>query len=473
MEGVEDIPGAALSEGIQWDWETLPRVPRRARPRAAGARRRHAGAARRGARLRDGRARRQERARDRRRHRGDGRASCARASRPARSASRRQPHDRAHGDRRRAGARHVRRRGRAVRHRPRARRARHRRVRARAGGRARRGPRRARARDGLDAPARRPRSAGRSRSRSRRTTTTPSRGGACSTCAREAAAEGAQVRPQVAGPPGRACCSGSRPSTRSRTARRGRRSAVLPLAEQVARDARPRAAARGSSPRSTPRSRRCAQFLDPERVVPARRRARLRARAASTASPRIARAAGPRPRWTCSTTCCSRTTAARSCCGRCSTTPTSTSTPCARCSLHPTSAWGLGDGGAHCGTTCDASTPTFMLTHWARDRDHDRLPLELVVQKMTARHRRAVRPRRPRRARAGHARRRQRHRLRRAAARTRPSMVHDLPGDARRFVQGSRGLRRDRQARGHRSCATARTRARARVSSCATCSPSK
>ena len=51
---------------------------------------------------------------------------------------------------------------------------------------------------------------------------------------------------------------------------------------------------------------------------------------------------------------------------------------------HPTSAWGLGDGGAHCGTTCDASTPTFMLTHWARDRDHDRLPLEWVVRKMTA-----------------------------------------------------------------------------------------
>ena len=34
----------------------------------------------------------------------------------------------------------------------------------------------------------------------------------------------------------------------------------------------------------------------------------------------------------------------------------------------PNTAWGLGDGGAHCGTTCDASTPTFMLTHWARDR---------------------------------------------------------------------------------------------------------
>ena len=51
---------------------------------------------------------------------------------------------------------------------------------------------------------------------------------------------------------------------------------------------------------------------------------------------------------------------------------------------HPTSAWGLGDGGAHCGTTCDASTPTFMLTHWSRDRDHDRLPLPWIVRKMTA-----------------------------------------------------------------------------------------
>ena len=44
--------------------------------------------------------------------------------------------------------------------------------------------------------------------------------------------------------------------------------------------------------------------------------------------------------------------------------------------VHPTTACGLGDGGAHCGQTCDASTPTFMLTHWARDRAHDRLPLE-------------------------------------------------------------------------------------------------
>jgi N-acyl-D-amino-acid deacylase len=50
---------------------------------------------------------------------------------------------------------------------------------------------------------------------------------------------------------------------------------------------------------------------------------------------------------------------------------------------HPTSAFGLGDGGAHAGQTCDASTTTFLLTHWARDRDHDRLSVEDTVHKMT------------------------------------------------------------------------------------------
>ena len=67
----------------------VPRVPRLPRRAAARARRRHAGAARRRARLRDGRARRAQRARHVGRHRGDGRASCGKASRPARSACRR------------------------------------------------------------------------------------------------------------------------------------------------------------------------------------------------------------------------------------------------------------------------------------------------------------------------------------------------------------------------------------------------
>lgn len=105
--------------------------------------------------------------------------------------------------------------------------------------------------------------------------------------------------------------------------------------------------------------------------------------------------------------------------------------------MHPTTVWGLGDGGAHCGTTCDASTPTYMLTHWARDRENG-IPLETVIKKMTSQtaglfglgDRGVLAP--GMRAdinvidHAGltlHA----------------PVMVHDLPGDARRFIQRSTG----------------------------------
>lgn len=49
--------------------------------------------------------------------------------------------------------------------------------------------------------------------------------------------------------------------------------------------------------------------------------------------------------------------------------------------LHPGSVLGLGDGGAHCGTICDGSYPTFMLTHWVRDRQRGpRLELPQVVK---------------------------------------------------------------------------------------------
>ena len=50
---------------------------------------------------------------------------------------------------------------------------------------------------------------------------------------------------------------------------------------------------------------------------------------------------------------------------------------------HPLALPGLSDGGAHVGTVCDASFPTYMLTHWARDRSRDRLPVERVIQMMT------------------------------------------------------------------------------------------
>jgi N-acyl-D-aspartate/D-glutamate deacylase len=52
--------------------------------------------------------------------------------------------------------------------------------------------------------------------------------------------------------------------------------------------------------------------------------------------------------------------------------------------LHPYAALGLGDGGAHCGIICDASIQTFVLTHWVRDRTRGpKLPVELAVRRMT------------------------------------------------------------------------------------------
>ena len=52
--------------------------------------------------------------------------------------------------------------------------------------------------------------------------------------------------------------------------------------------------------------------------------------------------------------------------------------------LHPHTRMGLSDAGAHCGAICDGGTPTFMLTHWARDRTRGPLlPLEYVVHRQT------------------------------------------------------------------------------------------
>jgi N-acyl-D-aspartate/D-glutamate deacylase len=49
---------------------------------------------------------------------------------------------------------------------------------------------------------------------------------------------------------------------------------------------------------------------------------------------------------------------------------------------HPRALAGLSDAGAHVGTVCDASFSTFMLTHWARS---GALPLPTVVQMLSAR----------------------------------------------------------------------------------------
>jgi N-acyl-D-aspartate/D-glutamate deacylase len=45
---------------------------------------------------------------------------------------------------------------------------------------------------------------------------------------------------------------------------------------------------------------------------------------------------------------------------------------------------GLGDGGAHYGLICDSSYPTFVLAHWARDRKGKRLSLPQAVKAMTS-----------------------------------------------------------------------------------------
>jgi N-acyl-D-aspartate/D-glutamate deacylase len=45
---------------------------------------------------------------------------------------------------------------------------------------------------------------------------------------------------------------------------------------------------------------------------------------------------------------------------------------------------GLGDGGAHYGMICDASFPTYMLTHWVRDRATGRLSVAEAVRELTS-----------------------------------------------------------------------------------------
>lgn len=52
---------------------------------------------------------------------------------------------------------------------------------------------------------------------------------------------------------------------------------------------------------------------------------------------------------------------------------------------HPSVLFGLSDGGAHCGIIADAGMPSFILAHWARDRSKgEKLPLEFLVKKLSS-----------------------------------------------------------------------------------------
>jgi N-acyl-D-aspartate/D-glutamate deacylase len=51
---------------------------------------------------------------------------------------------------------------------------------------------------------------------------------------------------------------------------------------------------------------------------------------------------------------------------------------------HPATVVGLADGGAHCSMLCDASLPTYLLQHWVRDRSRGpKLPVEAAVKLLT------------------------------------------------------------------------------------------
>ncbi|MDO8290084.1 MAG: amidohydrolase family protein [Parvibaculum sp.] len=51
---------------------------------------------------------------------------------------------------------------------------------------------------------------------------------------------------------------------------------------------------------------------------------------------------------------------------------------------NPNTLFGLSDGGAHVGAICDVSVPTYMLTHWCRDRTRgEKLDLPFVVKSQT------------------------------------------------------------------------------------------
>jgi N-acyl-D-aspartate/D-glutamate deacylase len=63
---------------------------------------------------------------------------------------------------------------------------------------------------------------------------------------------------------------------------------------------------------------------------------------------------------------------------------------CREMMLSPHTVMGLGDGGAHVGLISDASFTTFLLTHWGRDRPIGRFPVSRLVRKLTAETARSV-----------------------------------------------------------------------------------
>ena len=241
------------------------------------------------------------------------------------------------------------------------------------------------------------------------------------------------------------------PSSFHPTLPRESRSCRSPSASRALRDP--------AGARAAPRRGAAAREPDRAHASPATGRRSSRSAIRPTTSPRPSRASraiaaarparGPRRS---PTTGSSSATASSSSSRRSPTTSTTNFEALREMMLHPRTVLGLSDGGAHCGLICDASMPTFLLTHWVRDRKRgERIPLEQAVRLQTGNTAARLRLRRPRHARGRQEGRPERHRLRRAApARAgdglRPAReaaaasiqrVDGLPGDDRRAARST------------------------------------
>lgn len=112
----------------------------------------------------------------------------------------------------------------------------------------------------------------------------------------------------------------------------------------------------------------------------------------------------------------------------------------AECLRHPNAIMGLSDGGAHVAFISDASFPTFLLSHWHRAAREARFPLAELIRRLTSDTARAAGLKDRGTLRPG---------LRAdinildtdALALETPRMVADLPAGGRRLLQKARGYR--------------------------------
>lgn len=106
---------------------------------------------------------------------------------------------------------------------------------------------------------------------------------------------------------------------------------------------------------------------------------------------------------------------------------------------HPDAVIGLGDGGAHYGMICDASYPTFLLGHWTRDREGERIDLADAIRMLTDRPAQVAGLRDRGRLAVGYKADINVIDYDRVSV-TKPHVVRDLPSGGQRFMQEGKGF---------------------------------